>query len=86
MPYNNAWIAAMIDNTAVTPPSADTRIWAFTGSRITTYSGDRGTILGPWATSEYTDTTTGTAAGKIVMNAPVLWNGAQNFGAWLRHQ
>ena len=86
MPYNNAWIAAMIDNTAVTPPLADTRIWAFTGSRITAYNGDRGTILGPWATSEYTDTTTGTAAGKIVMNAPVLWNGAQNFGAWLRHQ
>jgi hypothetical protein len=86
MPYNNAWIAAMIDNTAVTPPPADTRIWAFTGTRITTYSGDRGTIMGPWATSEYTDTTTGTAAGKPVMNAPVLWNGAQNFGAWLRHQ
>jgi hypothetical protein len=85
-PYNDAWIGAMTDNTAVTPPPADTRIWAFTGSRITTYSGDRGTIMGPWATSEYTDTTTGTAAGTIVMNAPVLWNGAQNFGAWLRHR
>jgi hypothetical protein len=86
MPYNDAWIAAMIDNTAVTPPAADIRIWAFTDSRITTYSGDRGAILGPWATSEETDTTTGTAAGKTVMNAPVLWNGARNFGVWLRHQ
>jgi hypothetical protein len=86
MPYNDAWLAAMIGNTAVTPPPADTRIWAFAGSRITTYSGDHGTIMGPWATSEETDTTTGTAAGKIVMNAPVLWNGAQNFGVWLRHQ
>ena len=85
MPYNDAWIAAMIGNTAVTPPPTDTRIWAFAGSRITTYSGDHGTIMGPWATSEWTDTTTGTAAGKIVMNAPVLWNGAQNFDAWLRH-
>ena len=57
VPYNSAWIAAMIGNDTVTPPQADTRIWAFADSRITTYSGDHGTILGPWATSELTDTT-----------------------------
>ncbi len=86
MPYNSAWIAAMIGNDTVTPPQADTRIWAFADSRITTYSGDHGTILGPWATSELTDTTTGTAAGRTVMNAPVLGNGARDFGVWLRHR
>ena len=70
MPYNNAWIAAMIDNTAVTPPLADTRIWAFTGSRITAYNGDRGTILGPWATSEYSPTPPpAPPRATIVMNA-----------------
>ena len=50
-----------------------------------TYNGDRGTIMGPWATSEYTDTTTGTSAGKVVMNAPALTNNSQDFGVWLRH-
>ena len=59
----------MISNSAVTPPPADIQLWEFTGSHITTYSGDHGTILGPWATSQYTDTTTGTAAGATVMSA-----------------
>jgi hypothetical protein len=86
MPYNIAWLAAMIDNTTVTPPPADAQIWAFSGSHVTTYHGDRGTILGHWATTQYADTTTGTPAGKVVMNAPALTNNGQNFGVWLRHR
>jgi hypothetical protein len=84
--YNTAEILAMIKNSAVTPPPADIQLWKFTGSHITTYSGDHGTILGPWATSQYTDTTTGTAAGATVMSASVLSNSSQNFGVWLRHR
>ena len=30
------------------PPAADIQLWQFAGSHVTTYSGDRGTILGPW--------------------------------------
>jgi len=84
--YNTAEILAMINNSAVTPPPADIQLWKFTGSHITTSSGDHGTILGPWATSQYTDTTTETAAGATVMSASVLSNGGQNFGVWLRHR
>ena len=67
--YNSAEILAMINNSAVTPPQADIQLWNFTGSHVTTYTGDHGTILGPWATSEDTDTTTETAAGATVMSA-----------------
>ena len=84
--YNAADITAMINNSAVTPPPACIQLWQFAGSHITTYNGDHGTILGPWATSQYTDTTTGTAAGTTVMSASVLSNGGQNFGVWLRHK
>lgn len=84
--YNTAEILAVINNSAVTPPQADIQLWEFTGSHITTRSGDHGTILGPWAASQYTDTTTGTAAGATVMSAAVLSDSGQTFGAWLRHR
>ena len=35
MPYNTAWLAAMTGNAKVTPPAADTRIWALSGSHVT---------------------------------------------------
>lgn len=51
---------------------------------MTTYSGVHGTLLGPWTTYQVIDTTTGTAAGAVVISSPVLWNNGQNFGVWLR--
>jgi hypothetical protein len=33
---------------------------------------------------EVIDTTTGTSAGAVVVNSPLLWNNGQNFGVWLR--
>ena len=86
MPFNSAEVLALISNGAVAAPPADSRLWAFTGSHVTTYGGDHGTILGPWASSEFIDTTDGTAAGHVVMSASVLWNSGQNFGVWLRHR
>jgi hypothetical protein len=83
--YNAADIDAMINNGAVTPPPADIELWQFAGSHVTTDSGDHGTILGPWATTQYTDTT-GTAAGATVMSASVLSHGGQTFGVRLRHR
>ena len=51
---------------------------------MTTYTGDRGTITGPWATWKYIATTTGTAAGTMIAGPSELSNGGANFGVWLR--
>ncbi len=90
MPLNSAGVLAMFDNSTMTPPPADTQIWQFTGSKVTTYRGDHGSILGPWATSRWIDTTDGTHAGAVVADASVLPsvevpNGGHDFGVWLRH-
>jgi hypothetical protein len=82
--YTAAEAAGTVDNTTVVAPKADTRLWAFSGTRVTTYTGVRGTLLGPWTTNQVIDTTTGTSAGAVVISSPVLWNNGQNFGVWLR--
>jgi hypothetical protein len=85
-PLNSASVVAMFDNSAVTSPPADTQLWQFTGSNVTTYGGYHGSILGPWATSHEVYTTDGTHAGAVVADASALSNGGQDFGVWLRHQ
>jgi hypothetical protein len=82
--YTAAEAAGVIDNATVSAPKADTRLWAFKDARVTTYSGVQGTLLGPWTTYQVIDTTTGTAAGAVVISSPALWNNGQNFGVWLR--
>lgn len=82
--YTAAEAAGVIDNATVAAPEADIRLWAFQDTRVTTYSGLHGTLLGPWATHQIIDTTAGTAAGAVVISSPVLWNNGQNFGVWLR--
>jgi hypothetical protein len=67
-------------------PLTDTPLWKFTGGHVTTYGGKHGTIRGPWATSQYSDTITETAAGATVMSASALSSNGQNFAAWLRHR
>jgi hypothetical protein len=57
------------------PPQADTRLLQFTGTHVTTYSGARGTITGPWATWKYITTSTGTAAGTVKASPSELSNG-----------
>jgi hypothetical protein len=82
--YTAAEAAGVVNNATVVAPKADTRLWAFSGTRVTTYSGVRGTLFGPWTTHQVIDTTTGTRAGAVVISSPVLWNNGQNFGVWLR--
>jgi hypothetical protein len=84
--YTTTVIGGEISNSAVTPPSADTQLWDFSGSHVTTYSGGKGTILGPWATTEIIDTIDASSSGAVVMSPSVLSSGGQNFGIWLRHQ
>jgi hypothetical protein len=71
---------------SVVPPAAGTRLWQFTGSRLTTYSGDHGTITGPWTTSKMITTTTGTVSGTVIVSPSGLSSNGQNFAAWLRHR
>ena len=71
---------------SVVPPAASTRLWQFTGSRLTTYSGDHGTITSPWTTSKMITTTTGTASGTVIVSPSGLSSGGRNFAAWLRHK
>ena len=84
-PLNSAVVTAMFDNSQMTPPPADTQIWQFTGNKVTTYGGGHGSILGPWATSQGTDTTDGTPTGAVVADASPLSSAGQDFGVWLRH-
>ena len=88
-PLNVAEVTAMFDNSKMTPPPADTQIWQFTGNKVTTYGGGHGSILGPWATSQGTDTTDGTPTGAIVADTSLsntqLGRSHQDFSVWLRH-
>jgi hypothetical protein len=69
----------------VPTPAADTQLWNFTDSHLTTYTGVHGTVVGPWQTSQEIKTTDGTATGTVVTSPSALSNGGQNFGVWLRH-
>jgi hypothetical protein len=65
-------------------PSGDIRLWQFTSSAATTYSGVHGTMTGPWTTSTVVDTTNGHASGQVVMSPSFLFGRGADFGAWLR--
>ena len=64
--------------------SKDTRLWAFTDTTLTSYSGYHGAILGPWNTTRIIATRSGTSAGKVVLWPTWPWNNAHNFGVWWR--
>ena len=73
----------MLRNPASPPPS-NLRLWQFTSSAVTTYTGVHGTMTGPWTTNEVIDTTNGGASGQTVMSPSFLFNNNANFGAWIR--
>jgi hypothetical protein len=86
MALNSATATVSIDNSAVTPPPADTQLWDFTGISTTTYRGEHGSVLGPWASAEWIDTTDGTQAGAVVADATLPSMGGGDFSVWLRHR
>ena len=83
--YNDVWLVGSANNSALTPPPADTQLWQFTGTHVTTYSGVHGTIQGPWNAAQFIDTLHGAASDPVVMDAPGLSNAGQDFTVWLRH-
>jgi hypothetical protein len=83
--YSAARLWVQIDRVlSVVPPAVGARLWQFTGSRLTTYSGDHGTIAGPWTTSKMITTTTGTASGTVIVSPSGLSSGGRDFTAWFR--
>jgi hypothetical protein len=83
MTYLTARLFAVAYSTA-TPPAADTRLWDFADSHLTTYAGVHGTVLGPWTTSKMIVTSNGTSPGTVVASPSGLRNGGRDFGVWLR--
>jgi hypothetical protein len=78
--YTAAEVACLLPS-APSAPKADIRLWEFGKIGVTTYSGARGSMFGPWTTREIIDVATD---GRVVMSPWFLWNGGHNFGAWLR--
>jgi hypothetical protein len=81
--FTSAEVAGFI-HIQPSPPAADTRLWQFTNSHVTTYTGTRGTMTGNWTTSQVIDTTNGRSTGHVVFSPSLPFNKGANFGAWLR--
>jgi hypothetical protein len=67
-----------------TAPSSRFRAFEFTESAAQTYTGHKGTLTGPWTTSQVVMTSNGRSSGTVKASSPVLWNGGRNFGTWVR--
>jgi hypothetical protein len=82
--YNEARVVGAVPVTVPSPP-ADARLWAISGTRLTTYTGAHGNMKGPWQVTKLIQTDTGTATGTVITSPSALWNGYDSFGVWLRH-
>ena len=80
--YHHAFVGSLIARNAdVMPlPAASKLLWSFANTRVITYGGVRGTLLGPWATFEEIDRT---AAGVTVMYPSTLSSGGAAFSTYL---
>jgi hypothetical protein len=80
--YHHAFVGSIIARNAdVMPlPAARKLLWSFANTRVVTYGGVRGTLLGPWATFEEIDRTSG---GVTVMYPGSLSSGGAAFSTYL---
>jgi len=80
--YHHAFLGSLIARNAdVMPlPAARKLLWSFANTRVVTYGGVRGTLLGPWATFEEIDRTSG---GVTVMYPGSLSSGGAAFSTYL---
>ena len=81
--FTKAEIGAVLDNPA-SPPTADSRLWQFTDTAVTTTTGVHGTVTGPWTTSMVIDTINGQPGGQVVMSPSFLFSNNASFGVWIR--
>ena len=80
--YHHAFVGSLIARNAdVMPlPAARKLLWSFANTRVVTYGGVRGTLLGPWTTFEEIDRTSG---GVTVMYPGSLSSGGAAFSTYL---
>jgi hypothetical protein len=81
--FVKAEVGAALKN-PLSSPTADSRLWQFTDTAVTTTTGVHGTVTGPWTTSMLIDTINGTPSGQVVMSPSFLFNNNANFGVWIR--
>jgi hypothetical protein len=82
--YRQASATASLDNTTAGAPLDAVRLWSFRSVRMTSYSGIRGTVTGPWLTTELIDTLDGTSHSQWVLFPRPPWgNSDQNFTVWM---
>lgn len=67
-----------------TAPASQFRAFDFTNSAVETYTGARGTLTGPWTTSQVVMTSNGQSSGTVEASNPALWDGGRNFRTWVR--
>lgn len=53
-----------------------------TGTIVTQVSGAHASLVN---SSQVVETSTGTSAGHVQVNAPTVYNNGQNTGIWVRH-
>ena len=63
------------------PVASDFKLWSFTNTHVTTYSGIKGTMLGPWTTSKIVAVST---SGAMVMGPSVLFSKGADFNVLRR--
>lgn len=80
--YQHAFVGSAINRNAdVMPlPATSKLLWTFQNSRVATYGGVSGTLLGPWTTVEEIDRT---SAGTTVMYPGNLSSGGASFSTYL---
>jgi hypothetical protein len=80
--YHHAFLGSFIySNADVMPlPAARELLWTFQDTRVVSYGGVSGTMLGPWATGEETDQT---SAGVTVMYPGTLSSTGASFSTYL---
>jgi len=80
--YHHAFMGSTVrSNADVMPlPASDTLLWTFSGSRVVTNGGVRGTLRGPWTAPKYIDRTAG---GVLVMYPGTLSSTGAGFSTYL---
>jgi hypothetical protein len=67
---------------AFVAPAKDFRFALFTSTKVTQRNGTHVSLVN---SSQVVETSTGTSAGHVQVNAPTVFNFGQNTGVWIRH-